>query len=166
MTLTKKSKALIVAATFVLIFLISFPYIYTVSAVEPDLIVVMKNLKARGIAVQTVNDENLKSPAKFVLGLTPTEASVTVKKLELSSGTIEVGGATFTITNGNGAVLPRKHVIVLQATGTDAEGQGVTLSLVGRYFWIGKRLFFVRMAGKLQTETGNSVLLMLAAIRL
>ncbi len=165
-TLTKKNKALIIATVAIAIVLaISLPYVYAAPAAETDPTQIMRNLYARGIAVQKIDDQNVKSPANFTLTLTPTEATSNVKKFDVVSGTVVVNGVTYTITGGNGAALPKKHVILLQATGTDPDGQEITLKLAGRYFWMGGHLFVVRMAGKLQTDNGNYLLLMRAAIR-
>lgn len=166
-TLTKKNKSLIAATVAIaLVLIISLPSVYAASAAEADPTQVMRNLNAKGIAVQKINDQNVKSSANFILTLTPTEANQTVKKFDVISGKVVVNGVTYTITDGNGAALTKKHAILLQATGTGPNGQEVTLKLAGRYFWMGGHLFVVRMAGKLQTDNGNFLLLMRAAIRI
>jgi hypothetical protein len=125
----------------------------------------MKTLKAQGIAVEKVDNQTVKSQANFTLSLQPTETNATVKKFSVSGGTIEVDGTAYTITGGNGAVLTRRHAILLQAQGTGPDGQAVTLKLAGRYFWMGGHLYVVRIVGKLQTDNGNFLLLLRAGIR-
>ena len=40
---------------------------------------------------------------------------------------------SYTFTSGNGGVLTGRHDVLLQAQGTDPNGQAVTLKLAGQY---------------------------------
>lgn len=163
-TLSRKNKVLIAATVVVaLTFILALPYVYALTPNDPT--PGIKTLKAQGIAAQKVDNQTVKSQVNFTLSLQPTETNSTVKKFSIFGGTVEVNGATYTITGGNGAVLTGRHAILLQAQGTGPDGQAVTLKLAGRYFWMGGRLFVVRIVGKLQTGNGNFLLLLRASIR-
>ena len=124
-----------------------------------------RNLIANGFARQTINGENVTTPANFTLTLQRTGTNTTVPRFNVTSGTIIINGTTYTVSSGNGGVAKSKHAILLQAQATGPNGQTVTLKLAGRYFWMGGQLFVVRMAGSLQTDSGKIGLLMRAAIR-
>ena len=166
-TLSKKNKSIAIAITAIALALaISLPFVFAAPvAVEGDFSQTLRNLKAVGIAIQRIDDQKVKNAANFTLTLNPTETNATVKKFDVVGGTVKINGITYTITNGNGAALTKRRLILLQATGTDSTGQSVTLKLAGRYFWTGGHLFVVRMVGNLQTNNGNFLLLMRAAIR-
>jgi hypothetical protein len=164
-TLSRKNKVLIAATVVVaLTFILALPYVYALTPNDPTL--GMKTLKAQGIAAEKVDNQTVKSEANFTLSLQPTETNSTLKKFSVFGGTVEVKGAVYTITGGNGAVLTRRRVILLQAQGTGPDGQAVTLKLAGRYFWMGGRLYVARIVGKLQTDNGNFLLLLRADIRI
>jgi hypothetical protein len=76
-----------------------------------------------------------------------------------------VNGISYTIAAGKGGVLTGKHAILLQAQGTNADGQTVTIKLAGRYFWMGGNLYILRLGAKLQVDDTNYSLLMRVAIR-
>jgi hypothetical protein len=164
-SLSRKTRVLIAATVVVaLTFILALPYVYALAPNDPT--PGMKTLKAQGIAAQKVDNQTVKSQANFTLLLQPTEANSTVKKFSVFGGTVEVNGVTYTITAGNGAVLTGRHAILLQAQGTGSDEQVVTLKLAGTYFWVGRRLFVVRLVGKLQTGNGNFLLLMRSEIRI
>ena len=124
-----------------------------------------RNLIAKGYARQTVNGENVTTPANFTLTLERTGTNTTVPRFNVTSGTITINGTAYTVTSGNGGVVKSKHAILLQAQAKGPDGKTVTLKLAGRYFWMGGHLFVVRMAGSLQTDSGKIGLLMRAVIR-
>ena len=166
-TLSKKSKSVVIAITAIALALaISLPYVFAAPvAADSDFSQALRNFKAVGIAVQRIDGQKVKNTANFTLTLYPTETNATVRKFDVVGGTVNINGNTYTISNGNGAALTKRHLILLQAIGTDSTGQLVTLKLAGRYFWMGGHLFVVRMVGKLQANNGNFLLLMRAAIR-
>ncbi len=166
-TLSKKNKTIAIGISAIaLILAVSLPYVFAAPvASNSEFNQTLRDLRALGIAVHGINGQKVKEAANFTLTLSPTETNATVKKFDVLSGTVNIDGVTYTISNGNGAVLTKRRLILLQATGTDSNGQSVTLKLAGRYFWMGGRLFVLRMVGKLQTNNGNYLLLMRAAIR-
>ncbi len=166
-TSSKKNKTIAVGISAIaLILAVSLPYVFAAPiASDSEFNQALRDLRAVGIAVHGINGQKIKDDANFTLTLSPTETNATVKKFDVVSGTVNIDGVTYTISNGNGAALTKRRLILLQATGTDSNGESVTLKLAGRYFWMGGRLFVIRMVGKLLTNNGNYLLLMRAAIR-
>ena len=162
--LAKKSKvALVAIAALTIILVIAVPFV-SAQAAANNAVGNIKTLNAKGYAIQTGVSQD-KFPANFTLTLQTTSTAATVKKFDITGGTVVVNGVSYAITNGNGGVATGRHLVLLQAQGTDPNGQTVTLKLEGRYFWMGGHLFVARIAAKLQTENENYTLLMRAAIR-
>ena len=162
--LTKKNKVTLVAiAALAVILVIAVPFV-SAQAAANNAVGNIKTLNAKGYAIQTGESQN-KFPANFTLTFQATSTDASVKKFDVTGGTMVVNGVIFAITNGNGRVATGRHLVLLQAQGTDPTGQTVTLKLEGRYFWMGGHLYVARIAAKLQTENENYTLLMRAAIR-
>jgi hypothetical protein len=162
--LTKKSKvALVAIVVFVVILVIAVPFV-SAQAAASNAVGNIKTLNAKGFAIQTGESQD-KFPANFTMALQATPTNDAVKKFDVTAGTVVVNGVSYAITDGKGGVATGRHLILLQAHGTDSNGQTVTLKLDGRYFWMGGHLYVARIAAKLQTENQNYTLLMRAAIR-
>ena len=162
--LTKKSKiALVAIVALVVILVIAVPFV-SAQAAASNAVGNIKILNAKGYAIQTDASQD-KFPANFTLTLQATSTNEPVKKFDVTGGTVVVNGVSYAITDGNGGVATGRHLILLQAYGTDSNGQTVTLKLEGRYFWMGGHIYVARIAAKLQTENENYTLLMRAAIR-
>lgn len=155
--------ASIVATAIILI--ITVPFV-SAQVVPASPLTNLKTLKAQGIATQTIDDQTVKFPANFTLTLQPTSTNGTVKKFDVTGGTIVINGVSYTIESGNGGVLTRRHLILLQAQGKGPDGKTATFELAGRYFWMGGHLWVARIGAKLQTDNANYTLLLRAAIRL
>lgn len=168
MTLTKKSKLLIATAAIALVLIVAVPTAFATTASDftNNPVQGTRNLVAKGIARQTVNGESVAMHANFTLTLQRTGTNTTIPRFNVIAGEVEINGTIYTITGGNGGVVKSKHALLLQAQATGSDGQTVTLKLAGRYFWMGGRLFVLRMAGSLQTDSGKIGLLMRAAIRI
>jgi hypothetical protein len=168
-TLNKKQKMLITATTaLALVFIVSFPYAYASSPAETTAETQSSRtrmLRAKGIAVEKVNGQVVRSSAGFALALEATEVNETIIKFNVISGTVKINETEYAITGGNGAVIRDKHGFLLQAQGTNADGQSVTLKLAGRYFWMWGHLYVARIAGSLQTDSAKISLVLRAAIR-
>ena len=152
--------------------LVALPYAVSAAPVlANDPVQGTRNLLGKGIVGERVNGESFTAPASFNLTLeksvAPSTTSTTpaVPKFNVVGGTLVVNGTTYAITSGNGGVLRARHAVLLQAQGISAAGQSVTLKLEGRYFWMGGRLFVLRMAGSVQTSSGKELLLIRAEIR-
>jgi len=165
--LNKKSKIILTVVTVALVFLIAVPYVASAAPVAANhLVQGTRNLHGRGVVVVVVNGENVTAPANFTLTLERVGTSLSPVKFNVVGGALVVNGAEYTITSGNGDVLRARRAVVLQATGTGHDGQSVTLTMAGRYFWMWGHLFVLRMTGFVQTTTGKETLLMRAEIQL
>ena len=162
--LSKKSKvALVAIVALAVVLVIAVPFV-SAQAAANNAVGNIKTLNAKGYAIQTGVSQD-KFPANFTLTLQATSTAATVKKFDITGGTVFVNGVSYAITSGNGGVATGRHLVLLQAQGTDSNGQIVLLKLEGRYFWMGGHLYVARIAAKLQTENENYTLLMRAAIR-
>ena len=161
--LTKKSKILIAALVVIAMTLVVA--VPLVGAANADPISNTKTFNAQGYAYQTIDNQTVKSPANFTLTLQQTSINGTVKKFAVTDGTVIVNGVTYEVTDGNGGVLTRRHLILLQAQGTNPDGHAVTFKLAARYSWAGGNLYVIRTGAKLQTDNGNHTLLMRTEIR-
>ena len=165
-TFTNKSKILIVAIIVAALLVVAVPAtVYAMPISDSNIVGASRSLVAKGVDRQVVDGQNVTVPANLTLTLTRSGGNATVPKFTVTSGTVIVNGATYTIASGNGGVLRSRHLILLQAQGTGPDGQAVTLRLAGRYFWMGGHLFVARIGARLITESGNSTLLLRAAIR-
>ena len=161
-TLSRKSKITIAAiAAIAIVLVIAVPLASaqaTNSAVSN-----MKTLNAKGNIYQAIDSNTIKYyPATLTLTVQPTSTTGAVRKFDVSGGTLVANGVTYTFSGGNGGVLTGRHAVLLQAQGTSADGQAVTLKLAGQYSWFGGRTLGI--AAKLQTADGNYTLLMRAPI--
>jgi hypothetical protein len=162
--LAKKSKvALVAIVALAVILVITIPFVSAQEAAS-NAVGNIKTLNAKGYAIQTGESQD-KLQANFTLTLQTTSTKDAVKKFDVTAGTVVANGVSYAITDGKGGVATGRHLILLQAHGTDSNGQTVTLKFEGRYFWMGGHLYVARIAAKLQTENENYTLLMRAAIR-
>ena len=126
----------------------------------------IKTLNAQGNIYQTIDSNTIKYyPANLTLTFQPTSTSGKVKLFDVTSGTLIANGVSYTFTSGNGGVFTGKHAVLLQAQGTDPNGQAVTLKFAGQYSysWTEGRIVF-KIGAKLQTTETNYTLLMQAPI--
>jgi hypothetical protein len=136
-----------------------------VSAATPD-INSLKTWNAHGQIVQRIDNQTIKHyPASFSLTIQPTTTNRTARLFEVTDGTLTLNGTTYTLTSGNGALLPGRHTILLKAEGITADGQIVTLKLAARYVWQWGNNFNVNIAAKAQIGEDTYGLLMRALIR-
>jgi len=173
--LNNKRKIVLAVAVLALVLIVALPYAASAAPVN-DPVQGTANLLGKGIVWERVNGENFTAPASFNLTLEKSAAPSTtsaasavptaVPRFNVVGGKLDVNGTIYTMTSGNGAVLRARHAVLLQAQGTSATGQSVTLKLEGRYFWMGGRLFVLRMVGSVQTASGKELLLIRAEIRL
>ena len=161
-TLSRKNK--IIISTIILISAILAIALPLASAqATSNAVSNVKTLKAQGNVYQTIDSNTIKYyPASLTLALQPTSTNGPVKKFDVTGGTLNANGITYTFTNGNGAILKGRHVILMQAQGTSPGGQTVTLKLVGKYSWLGGTT--LRIGAKLQTQDATYTLQMRAPI--
>jgi hypothetical protein len=166
--LSRKTKAAIAAVTAVAIVLaLVVPLVYaqppTSDPISPNATSNQRTLYAKGLAILN-GDKSTTFPANFTLVLQKDSQNRT-GRFDVASGTVLVNGVVYTITSGYGGVAPAKKAILLQAQGTDPNGQPVTFKLAGQYFWMGGHLYVARIVAKLQTDGGNYTLGLRAAIK-
>jgi type II secretory pathway pseudopilin PulG len=165
-TLKNKNKlALAAMAAIAILLIIAVPFA-SAQTVSNSATANVATMKAQGFAYQEVNSQTVKYQANFALTLQPASTSNgAIKGFDVAGGTVVVNGVSYAIASGNGAVRTGRHIFVLKAQGTSPDGQAVTLKLEGRYFWIGEHLYVARIGAKLQTDNGNYLLLMRAAVK-
>jgi hypothetical protein len=165
--LTKKSKVAIAAIVAIAIVLVvTVPYA-SAQTIANNAATNVRTLHARGNIYQTIDSSTIKYyQANLTLTVQPTSTSGPHKLFDVTGGTlVTANGASYSFTSGNGAVLTGRHAVLLQAQGTDGNGQPVTLKLAGQYSysWLAGHVA-LKIGAKLQTEDGNYTLLMLAPI--
>jgi hypothetical protein len=165
--LTRKTKIAIAAfVAIALVLVVSVPYA-SAQTVANNAVSNVRTLHARGNIYQVINSNTIKYyQANLTLTLQPTSTSGPHKLFDVVGGTlVTANGDTYTFTSGNGAVLTGIHAVLLQAQGTDANGQAVTLKLAGHYgySWLPSKVA-LNIGAKLQTADGNYTLLMRAPI--
>ena len=142
-SLSKKNKiaiAAIVAMAIVLV--ITVPYV-SAQTIANNAASNIRTLNARGNIYQTIDSNTIKYyQANLTLTLQPTSTNGTVKLFDVTGGTLVANGVSYTFTSGNGGVLTGRHDVLLQAQGTDPNGQPVTLKLAGQYSysWLAGKL--------------------------
>ena len=164
--LSRKSKIAIAAIVSIAIVLtITIPYA-SAQTIANNAATNIKTLNARGNIYQTIDSSTIKYyKANLTLTVQPTSTSGAVKLFDVTGGTLVANGVTYTFTGGNGGVLTGRHAVLLQAQGTDPDGQPVTLKLAGQYSysWLAGRVA-LKIGARLQTADTNYTLLMLAPV--
>ena len=162
-SLSKKNKIAIAAiVTMAIVLAVTVPYV-SAQTIANNAASNIRTLHARGNIYQTVDSDTIKYyQANLTLTLQPTSTSGSVKLFDVTGGTLVANGVSYTFTSGNGGVLTGRHDVLLQAQGTDPNGQPVTLKLAGQYSWLGGST--LRIGAKLQTTDTNYTLLMRAPI--
>ena len=164
-TLTRKKKITITAIVALAIALIITVPFVSAQTTSSDPVTNTRTFKAQGNAYLKIDSSTIKYyPASFSLTVQPTTTSGTVRKFNISGGTVTVNGVNYAVTSGNGGVAIGKHLVLLQAQAAGPDGQPATLKLEGQYFWLWGQVYAVRMAARLQTGNDNYTLLMRAGI--
>jgi hypothetical protein len=165
-TLNKKNKVVIITLAVLAIVLgITVPYV-SAQTIANNAVSNIRTLNAKGNIYQTIDSNTIKYyPASLTLTLQPTSTTGKAKLFDVTSGTLIANGITYTFTTGNGGVLTGRHAVLLQAQGTDPNGQSVTLKFAGQYSysWTNGHVVF-KIGAKLQTPNTNYTLLMQAPI--
>ena len=164
--LTRKNKIAIAAlAAIAIVLVITVPYA-SAQTVANNAAANIRTLNAKGNIYQKVDSSTIKYyQADLTLTLQPTSTTGSVKRFDVTSGTLVANGITYTFTTGNGGVLTGRRDVLLQAQGTDANGQPVTLKLAGQYSysWAAGKVA-LKIGAKLQTSDTTYTLLMLSTI--
>ena len=165
-TLNRKNKiAIMTIVALAIVLVIAIPNVYAQTTTNTA-VSNIRTLNAKGNIYQTIDSNTIKYyPANLTLTFQPTSTSGKVKLFDVTSGTLIANGVSYTFTSGNGGVFTGKHAVLLQAQGTDPNGQAVTLKFAGQYSysWTEGRIVF-KIGAKLQTTETNNTLLMQAPI--
>lgn len=165
--LTRKNKIAIAAIVAIAVVLaVTVPYV-SAQTIANTAASNIRTLNAKGDIYQKIDSDTIKYyQANLTLTVQPTSTAGAVKKFDVTGGTlVTANGVSYTFASGNGGVLTGRHAVLLQAQGTDANGQPVTLKFAGQYSysWIAGKVA-LKIGAKLQTADGNYTLLMLAPI--
>jgi hypothetical protein len=160
---SRNKKILLTASVVVaLVLVVSLTF---VSAATPD-VNSIKTWNAKGYMLQKIDNETLKYyPASFSLTIQPTTTNGSAKLFDIVGGTVTLNGVVYTVSSGNGGVLPGRHAILLKATGTSADGQTLDLKLAARYVWQWGNNFNVNIIAKATVGDTPYELLMRTLIR-
>jgi hypothetical protein len=166
-TLSGRNKIAVIAiASVAVILLTTIPFAIAQTAAN-NVIANIKTFKTQGNAYQTIDSQTIKYyPSSLTLNLQPTSTSGSIKKFDVTGGTMIVNCFSYSITSGNGGLSLVRHIVLLQAEGIGPDGQAITLKLEGQYSysWLAGRYIFV-IDAKLQTDNGNFTLLMRPSIQ-
>jgi hypothetical protein len=164
--ISKKTKIAIVAIVAIAIVVgVTVPFVGA-QTIANNAATNIKTLNAKGNIYQVIDSNTIKYyKANLILTLQPTSTSGPHKLFDVTGGSLTANGVTYTFTSGNGTVFTGVHDVLLQAQGTDPNGQAVTLKLEGQYAysWLAGHVA-LKIGAKLQTADTNYTLLMLAPI--
>jgi hypothetical protein len=166
----KKRQKLVITSTMALALVLIAGFPYTYASTEAATTAEKQSnrtrmLNAKGVAVKKDDGQLVTAPAGFALALETTKVNETIIKFNVVSGSVEINGTEYQISEGHGAVLRDKRVFLLEAQGTSPDGQSATLKLAGRYFWMWGRLYVARVLGSLQAESVRTLLVLRSVIR-
>jgi hypothetical protein len=117
-------------------------------------------IDAKGYAFARIDKETIKqynSTTSIVIQVQPaTEA--TERKIDIT-GSVKVNHATYTITGGKVFIGKERKLVFVNCTGTDENGNQITLKLGARYFWWGGKAYALRCKALLQTDEQPMLLL-------
>jgi hypothetical protein len=133
------------------------------SASNPDAALsstLIVKIDAKGYAFARIDEETLKqynSTTSIVIQVQPA-TETTERKIDIT-GTVKVKDATYTITGGKVFIGKEKRLIYVNCTGTDKDGNPITLKFGARYFWWGGKAYALRSKAILQTADKPMLLL-------
>jgi hypothetical protein len=122
--------------------------------------VITVQIDAKGYAFARIDEETIKqyeSTTSIVVQVQP--ATETAERCIDITGSVKIKDATYTITGGRAFLAKEKRLIFLNCTGTDENGNPITLKLGARYFWWGGKAYALRSKALLQTTDKPMLLL-------
>ncbi len=127
----------------------------------------MVQIDAKGYAFARIDQETIKqykSITNIIIQVQPatetTEREINVK------GTVKVNDATYTVSDGKVFIGKERKLIFVNCTGTDENGNQITLKLGANYFWWGGHSYALRSKALLQTDDQPILLLQRGIARL
>lgn len=116
--------------------------------------------RARGIAIQKIDNETIKMPVRVNLTLVLGKKRGKFIPVLNVNGSVDVNGTIYTIEYGDGIIQTKRHIAFIRCVGFDAEENEVTLRLGAAYFWWGGKLYAFRAKALLCTENTRMGLLL------
>jgi hypothetical protein len=117
-------------------------------------------LRARGIAIEKMEEERTRLPAGMGLLIRLGPRNETRIFLRVLKGRVRIGGSLYNVTDGRGVIFLARHAALLRFTALDKDGESVGFRFALRYWRTTRGLFAVRMRGFLQTKEGRVFLLL------
>jgi len=111
-------------------------------------------VKARGVALNKVNNQTERLPVNMTLVLYLGEGRRHVIPIKAAEGTLNINGTLYNITSGRGIILTEGHVALLTCSGEGDNGE-ITVKLLAEYFWMGGHLYAVRSRGICITDNAR-----------
>ncbi|MEM2929896.1 MAG: hypothetical protein QW797_03430 [Thermoproteota archaeon] len=115
------------------------------------------SIRAKGIAVRKTDEGREKMNLDVSLTLKPGERRKNLILIQLVEGEIVIDGTSYAVTEARGAVLFKRHTIVLRI-GCSRDDGSISLTLHISYFWMGGNLYAVRGSGAF-SEDGRTIIL-------
>ncbi|MCD6445598.1 hypothetical protein J7L49_02290 [Candidatus Bathyarchaeota archaeon] len=161
---TRKKAVLTIAAIAIAAAIIIPMFVYPTFAVTEQK--TQRNLvyvKARGMAIQKINNETVKTPANLTLILMLGEKRGEFRPVLNVKGSININGTVYTVECGDGAIQTQRHIAFIRCLGNDTDGNQIAFRLGIAYFWWGGKLYVFRGKASLHT-TDTRMLLMLRGL--
>jgi hypothetical protein len=120
----------------------------------------MVQIDAKGYAFARVDQETLKqynSTTNIVIQIQPA-TETTEREIDIA-GTVKVNDATYTVSDGKVFIGKERKLIFVNCTGTDENGNQITLKFGANYFWWGGHAYALRSKAVLQTDDQPMLLL-------
>lgn len=117
-------------------------------------------IDAKGYAFARVDQENLKQyscTTNIVIQVQPA-TETTEREIDIT-GTVKVNDAAYTVSDGKVLIGKEKKLIYVDCTGTDDNGNQITLKFGANYFWWGGHAYALRSKAALHTDDQSILLL-------
>jgi hypothetical protein len=124
-------------------------------------------INAKGYAFTRIDEETIKQyncTTNIMVQVQPATES-TERNVDIT-GSIKVNDNTYMITEGKVFIGKERKLLFLNCTGTDEDGNQITLKLAARYFWWGERAYALRSKALLQTDEQPMLLLQRGVARI
>lgn len=161
MSLKKKAGIVALAAVFMAVIIVGPNMAFATSSTLAEENTVQVIAYAKGIAIQKIDNETVKMPANLTLVAEPIERGEKLILFKIVGGKVDVNGAVYTISEGEGMVIKARRTVMLRCQGTGPEGAEVLLRLRAEYFWMGGHLYVARVTGVLKIGEDTRILLLM-----
>jgi hypothetical protein len=164
-SLSLKGKTLILAVVVAATALVLVPTIGYAGEGEPvqKQAEKMVALRARGIAVEKIDEERTVTPTKMGLLIQLGEPNQGRIPIQVLRGRVKIGEDLCNITGGKGVVLLWRQIALIRCEALDPDGESVVFKFAIRYRRVAQDVFALRIAGVLKTE-GNRVFMRLRGL--